>query len=188
LALLVPFTETANTVSDLCRGIVAMVLCEAARHADARAFAQRAYPWGRDHSRDSMFLPNLGPLAIAVAELGDQDEATWLPERLEPLTAYWSAWGSMAPIAPVATLVGRLRATLGDFTGADGAFDEAVTHCRSTDADFFVADALLHQGLCRAGSGATGDEVTALIAEALKLSTAGGYGTLLRRAERALAG
>jgi hypothetical protein len=66
--------------------------------------------------------------------------------------------------------------------------DAAVTHCRSTDAKFFVAEALLYQGLARRDAGATGDDVTALLAEALELSTAGGYGTLHRRAKDALGG
>ncbi len=72
--------------------------------------------------------------------------------------------------------------------GADAAFAEAVAHCRSTDARFFLADALLHQGLARRDAGASGDAVMAPIAEAFDLAAAGGYETIRRRAERALAG
>ena len=157
LDLFVPFTETESEVIDMCRSIVAMVLCEAERHDEARPYAERTFPWGRAHPRDQSLLPNLGPLAIAAAELRDLDAAAWLLETLEPLTAYWSAWSAQAPIAPVTTLVGRLRATLGDFAGADAAFDEAVAHCRSTDANYFLADAWLYQGLARRDAGATGD-------------------------------
>ncbi len=84
------------------------------------------------------------------------------------------------------TLVGRLRATLGDYAGADAAFDEAVAHCRSTDAKFFLAEALLYQALARRDAGGSDQSLAGPLTEALELSTAGGYGTLRRRAEQAL--
>jgi tetratricopeptide (TPR) repeat protein len=188
LALFAPIMATDTYLGFATGAIAAMVLCEAERHDEARPMAQRSYPWGRDHPRDQSLLPNLGPLAIAAAELGDRDNAGWLLDRLEPLKAYWSAWSGQAPIAPVSTLVGRLRATLGDFEGADTAFDEAVIHCRSTDARFFIAEALLYQGLARRDAGRTGEAVTDVIAEAAELAIAGGYGTLRRRAEMYLVG
>ena len=184
LSLFNPFTDGDTYVAWVVAAIEAMLLCEAERHAEARPVAERCFPRGRDHPRDQSLLPNLGPLAIAAVELGDLDNAAWLLDRLAPLTAYWSAWSGQAPIAPVSTLVGRLCAALGDFDGADDAFAQALEHCRSTDARFFVSEALLYQGIARRDAGRTGDEVTAPVREALDLATAGGYGTLQRRAQR----
>lgn len=184
LDLFTPHMHGDTPVAAITAAVVAMLLCEAERHDEARPIARACYPWGRAHPRDQSFLPNMGPLAIAATELGDRDNAAWLLDRLEPLTAYWSAWSGQAPIAPVSTLVGRLRATLGDFDGADGAFAEAVAHCRSTDARFFIAEALLYQGLARVDAGQAGPAVAAPISEALDLATAGGYETLRRRAEQ----
>jgi class 3 adenylate cyclase/tetratricopeptide (TPR) repeat protein len=188
LALFTPHMDGDTPVAAITAAVVSMLLCEGERLDEARHVANRCYPWGRAHPRDQSFLPNMGPLAIVAAELGDRDNAAWLLDLLEPLTAYWSAWSGQAPIAPVTTLVGRLRATLGDFEGADTAFGEAIAHCRSTDARFFVADALLYQGLARRDAGLYGDAVAAPIAEAFDLATAGGYGTLRRRAQQFLTG
>lgn len=184
LDLFTPHMGGDTPVAPITSAVVAMLLCEAERHDEARPVAERCFPWGRDHPRDQSFLPNMGPLAIAAAELGDLDNAVWLLDRLAPLTAYWSAWSGQAPIAPVSTLVGRLRAALGDFDGADDAFGAALVHCRSYDARFFVAEALLYQAIARRDAGRTGDDVTAPVSEALDLSTSGGYGTLQRRALR----
>ncbi len=186
LDLLTPHMAGDGTVGLAVAAIVAMVLCESERHDEARPVAERCYPWGSDHPRDQSFLPNLGTLAVVAAELGDLHNAAWLLDRLAPLTDYWSAWSGQAPIAPVSTLVGRLRAALGDFDGADDAFTQALERCRSTNARFFVAEALLYQGVARRDAGRTGDEVAAPVGEALGLATAGGYGTLQRRALRVM--
>ncbi|HEX5615061.1 MAG TPA: AAA family ATPase [Acidimicrobiia bacterium] len=186
LDLFTPHMADESPVALVVAAVVTMLLCEADRPEEARPVAERCFPWGRDHRRDQSFLPNMGTLAISAVELGDLDNAAWLLDRLTPLTAYWSAWSGQAPIAPVSTLVGRLRAALGDFDGAEDAFGEALVHCRSTDARFFVAEALLYQGIARRDAGQTGDAIIVPISEALALSTAGGYGTLQRRAERSL--
>ncbi len=188
LGLFAPLMETETLVAPIGGVIAAMVLCEAERHDEARPIVDRYRSWGRAHLRDQSLLPNLGTLAIVAAELGDRDDAAWLLGQLEPLTGYWSAWSAQAPIAPVWYLVARLRATLGDFAGADAAFAAALDHCRATDAKFFVAEALLYQGLARRDDGVTGESVVAPLAEALELATAGGYETVRRRSELALGG
>lgn len=184
LALFEPVMALDGPVGPIAGAVVAMIRCEADRHDDVRAIAEGLYPWARAHPRDQSYLPNIGALALAVAELGDLHEAAWMLDALEPLTAYWSCWSAYAPIAPVPTIVGRLRAVLGDYDGAEDAFTEAVAHCRSSDARFFLADALLHQGLARRDAGQVGEAVTAPITEALRLSEAGGHETLRRRAAK----
>ncbi len=188
LAMFAPLMDTDTPVAPISGVVVAMLLCEAERHDEARPIVERYRRWGREHPRNQSLLPNLGTLAVAAAELGDVDDAAYLLAELEPLTAYWSAWSGQAPIAPVLTIVGRLRTTLEDFEGAEAALTEAIAHCRSTDANFFLADALLYQGLARREAGGTGEPVTGPIVESLVLATAGGYETLRRRAAQALAG
>ncbi len=112
----------------------------------------------------------------------------WLVDQLEPYTEYWSIWGPQAPCAPISTLVARLRATLGDFDAAEAHFAAAVAHCRADQTRLFLADALLYQALARLEAGAPDAEITVPLAEALDLARAGGYGTIERRAERALHG
>ncbi len=190
IALYSPLIGDRDTdaVTIACAGLVALSLCEAERQDEARPVAARCFPAVREIPRDTSFLPILGPIAIAAAELGEVEPAAWLLEQLEPFAGYWSAWGANAPVAPIPTLVGRLKATLGDFMGAEDAFAQAVDHTRANGAPFFLADALLYQGLARRDAGAVGDAVTVPVREALDLATAGGYGTIERRAERALAG
>ena len=185
-----PFIGDRDTdaVTLACAGLVALSLCEAGRHAEARPLAARCFPAAREIPRDTSFLPILGPIAIFAAELGEVEPAAWLLEQLEPFVGYWSAWGANAPVAPIATIVGRLKAVLGDFTGAEDAFAQSVDHTRANGAAYFLAEALLYQGLARRDAGADGDTVTVPIREALDLATSGGYGTIERRAERALAG
>jgi hypothetical protein len=170
-------------------GPVAIVaLCEAERHDEARALARRFFPRTRALPRNSWFLASLGPAACAAAELGDSEMAAWLIEQLEPFVAYWSQWGPQGPCAPIATLVARLRTTLGAFDAAEMYFAAAVAHCRADQTRLFLADALLYQALARRARGAPDAEITAPLSEALEIANAGGYGTIKRRADRALSG
>ncbi len=189
LERLEPLIADDLSVVALIGGIACMLtLCEAERHDEARALAPRWFPQTRALPRDPFFLPALGPVACAAAELGDKDMAAWLTEQLEPFVAYWSAWGAQAPCAPISTLVARLRATLGDFDAAEVLFAAAVAHCRADQTRLFLADALLYQALARRERGAPDPEITSPLAEALELARAGGYATIARRADRALNG
>lgn len=164
-----------------------MSLCEAERHDEARAAAAESFAWGRELPRDSSLLPNLGALAIVAAELADRAEAAWLYDALLPFEAWWATWGAQGALAPVATLLGRLRATLGDPAEADAHFDRAVVHCRDQQSAFFLTDALLHQATARLAAGADADAAVPLLEESLALARAGRFGRIERRASAALA-
>ncbi len=188
--LYMPFVgdDDTDAVTVACLGLIALSLCEADRHPEAQPFADRLFVAVHDLPRGPAFLPLIGPAAIVAAELGAAAPAAWLHEQLTPFTAFWSTWTQNATVGPISTLVGRLDVTLGDRTDAETMFADSVAHCREHGANYFLAEALLYQGLARRDSGAGGDTVTAPIREALDLATAGGYGTIERRAERALTG
>ena len=167
-----------------CRMVV--TLCEAERQDEARALAPKFLARARTIPRDPFFLRRMGPVACAAAELQDNDVAVWAIEQLEPFAAYWSTFGPQAPCAPIATLVARLRAALGDYDAAETYFAAAVAHCRADQTRLFLADALLYQALARRERGAPDSEITAPLTEALELARGGGYVTIERRADRAL--
>jgi len=178
--------DQASAVSAIAEAHHLMSLCEADRHAEARERAPSAFAWGRTIPRDSSFLPNLGALSIVAVELADSSEAAWLYEQLEPFEHWWSTWSSQGTIAPVATLLGRLSAILGDSGAADAHFDRAITHCRQERTPYFLADGLLHRAQARLAAGAEPSTATPLLEESLTLARAGGFGLLERRAAAAL--
>ena len=174
LGLFAPLMETDTPVTAIGGIIAAMVLCEAERHDEARPIAERFFPWGRGLPRDPSFLPNLGPLAITAAELGDRDEASWLLEQLEPLTAYWSAWSAAG-----ADRTGHdpRRSAPGD-AGGPGRRRRGVRRGgRPLPVDRRASSSLpthcCTRGLARRDAGASGDAVVAPIAEAFDLAAAG---------------
>jgi class 3 adenylate cyclase/tetratricopeptide (TPR) repeat protein len=188
LERLEPWLAEGGQIATSAAHRIIVALCEAERHDESRALAERFLPLARTIPRDPFFLAWLGPVACAVAELRDKEMAVWLIEQLEPLGAYWSTWGPQSPCAPISTLLARLRATLGDFDAAEAHFAAAIAHCRADQTRLFLADALLFQALARRDRGAPDAEITAPLTEALEIARAGGYGTIERRADRALNG
>jgi hypothetical protein len=183
-----PFVELELPATVHAAAELMMALCEAERHGEAREFALEFFPRSRALPRDAVFLSSLGPTACASAELRDHEMAAWLVEQLEPFTGYWSTWGPQFPCAPIATLVARLHASLGNYDLADTNFAAAVAHCRADETALFLADALLYQALARRDAGAPSAEVDPLLTESFELAAAGGYGTIERRAASALGG
>jgi tetratricopeptide (TPR) repeat protein len=188
VALFAPLVAEPNPATEAAGPLLALILCEGERHDEARAIVDRFMASGRSYERDTSLLPNVGTLAVVAAELQDRDASVWLLEVLEPFAAWWSAWGAYGPIAPVSTLVARLRVTLGDHDGAESSFADAIVHCRANESRYFLADALLHQGLARSARGVEPhDRADESLREALELARAGGFHGIARRADRALA-
>lgn len=168
-------------------GLVLVNLCEDERHDEALPIADEFFDAARQYPRDSVWLPVIGSIALAAVELGAACRP-WLREQLSVPLQAWSCWGNLGTIAPVATLRGRLDASLGDLDDAERHFADAVDHCREQRATWFLAEALLYQGQARAEAGAPHTQVETPVREALALSEAGGYATLERRARVTLEG
>jgi hypothetical protein len=134
------------------------------------------------------WLPNLGAVAVVAAELSEAAEAAWLYEQLAPYEGWWSTWTTQGAIAPVATLLGRLSATLGNHVAADAHFERAVNHCREQQSPYFLADALLYQGTARLAAGRERSAADTLVQESLALARGGGFARIERRATAALSG
>lgn len=170
----------------LAAGALVLVnLCEAERHDEAREIAGPFFEGMTHYPRDSVWLAVIGAFTLAAVELEAPCRA-WLREQLATPASGWACWGSLGSVAPVATLRGRLAASLGDLESADHHLAEAVTHCREQRATWFLADALLYQGRARAEAGAPREQVTAPLREAVALAQAGGYATIERRARATL--
>ncbi len=166
-------------------GLVLVNLCEAERHDEARSIADEFFEAAAHYPRDSTWLPVIGSFVTPAVELEAAARA-WLREQLSIPLQTWACWGSLGSVAPVATLRGRLDASLGDVDSAERHFVEAVDHCRDQGATWFLAEALLHQGRARADAGAPLAEVEAPLREALALAQVGGYATLERRSRASL--
>lgn len=166
-------------------GLVLVNLCEAERHDEARIIADEFFDAAARYPRDSTWLPVIGSFVAPAVEL-EAPCRTWLRDQLSVPLHPWSCWGSLGSIGPVATLRGRLAASLGDLDDAERHFAAAVDHCREQGATWFLAEALLYQGCARADAGGPRAEVEAPVREALALAEAGGYTTLARRASAVL--
>src|SRR5690606_234907 len=101
------------------------------------------------YPRDSTWLPVIGSFVTPAVEL-EVPARAWLREQLSIPLSTWACWGNLGTIAPVATLRGRLDASLADLDAAERHFVEAVDHCRDQGAAWFLAEALLYQGQARA--------------------------------------
>lgn len=167
--------------------IVALDRCEAERYDEVRADLPMLFDAWRVHHADLGLLPTSAALAFVVVELGATDEAQVLLERMEPWSPWWSTWGGLASLGPVSLAIARLRALLGDVDGSEQAFDESIARCRASGSRYFLAESLLYLGLARADRGEAGERVGTPLREAVQLANEGGYGTILRRGERALA-
>ena len=166
-------------------GLVLVNLCEAERHDEALAIADAFFDAAAHYPRDSTWLPVIGSFVPPAVEL-EAPARAWLREQLSVPLQTWSCWGNLGTIGPVATLRGRLAASLGDLHDAERHFADAVDHCREQGATWFLAEALLYQGRARADAGAPRAEVEAPVRETLALADAGGYATLARRARAVL--
>ena len=114
---------------------------ESGRQDDARVLLEEGAAQGFAHLRkDVSWHSGLAMYSELAAGLGDRDAARLLFDMLEP-HADLMIWNGAFYLGPVASLLGRLAATLGDHEEADARFGRSVAALEAFDAPLHLARA-----------------------------------------------
>jgi len=164
-----------------------LLLCEADRLDEVPTPYAIAVDAQRDHQWDTAYLPSGVGLAFAVADLDDQATARWLFDQLEPAADFVATWGPISLMGPVTLGLGRLASCLGRHDESDEYLDQAVTWARDQRATYQLAEGLLYRAtnLVRRDAPGDRDHALELLDECSTIAEPLGFGTILRRIERA---
>ena len=117
------------------RGILPLAYLDAGDRAGARAAYERALDGGvQGLPRTMLWLPTIGSLAEAAAQLDDADDAEQLYAELEPYADRLVQWSFTGNAGSVHRLLGRTAALAGWNDRARGHFEAALQRHSELDA------------------------------------------------------
>ena len=164
-----------------------LVYLETGRHEEARAILDEGAGQRFAHLRkDVTWHSGLAMYSELAARLRDRDAARVLFDLLEP-HADLMIWNGALYLGPVASLLGRLAATLGDHTAADAHFDRAVRALEAFDAPLHLARARLWWGESLLERDPEDARARELLGQAMEEAHSRGCGPVERRATELLA-
>jgi tetratricopeptide (TPR) repeat protein len=192
MGALVPLIE--QTVADnpglpVFAAVLAAAHAEADRPDDARrlldAFAAAAFELPMDQAN---WITGMVCYADAAIACRDSKYAGPLFERLAPWADQLSITGTAAALGPISHYLGGLATVLGHYDEADAYFAQSAAMCDRIGMKFYAARNDLWWGRMLAERRAPGDieKARELLATALTVAAANGYGSVEQRAEAAL--
>ncbi len=179
--------HTPNISQWLFGSLLAKAHVEGDRLDSAHLLLEDFAAAGFEMPLDQIWLTGMVDFAEAAIECRDPTLARPLFERLEPWCGQLPATGGSA-LAPVSHYLGGLACVLGRYDDADTFFQQAMDTGRRMRAKFFVAQTEFRWGtmLIERRSPGDLDRARKLLGSALAAATTHGYGTVRRRAARAL--
>ena len=189
---LIPLIEDmATTTPDISPWLFGSLLAKAHAEADrveeATGHLDRFAAAGFDLPFDQVWLTGMVDYAEAAIECDDPQHAGRLYDLLRPWAAQLPATGASA-LPPVSSYLGGLATVLGRYDEAEAHLADAAALSRRMGAKFFAARTDLAAGrLCAARKGpGDADRARERLTAATRTATRHGYGSVERRAARAL--
>ncbi len=184
--------EIRQAMQDIDKAAVESALAfayvQGGRLEDARHLLDQFAKGGFELPVDSVWLWAMTTYADVAIECGDRQIAGALFDLLAPWADRLSTNGGGSTNGPVSHFLGGLASVVERHDAADSYFARSATFNRRAGATFFAAqtDLLWAKMLTQRGAPGDIDTARALLAKALSIAAAKGYGAIERRASAAL--